>query len=349
MSITDSEKITKRILVTGGGGFLGGALVRRLVEEGHQVRSFSRKDYPELRELGVETLQGDIRDFKAVLEACQGCDVVFHVAAKVGIWGPSEEFYSVNVEGTKNVIEACQKTHVHCLIYTSSPSVVFDGLDLEGVDESIPYPETYLSDYPRTKAEAELLVKKASNKRLKTAILRPHLIWGPGDTNLVARIIERADSLRIIGKGNNLIDVLYIDNAVDAHIQLADALAQTAEISGRAYFISQGKPVNAWKMINDILQAAGKKPISKSIPYGLAYIIGALLEFFYKLLRIKKEPPLTRFVVTELAKSHWFNIEAARRDFGYSPKISTEEGLQRLQKWLQTTPRLTEHRNNSSS
>ncbi|TNE48455.1 MAG: NAD-dependent epimerase/dehydratase family protein [Deltaproteobacteria bacterium] len=332
-----TETKNETALVTGGGGFLGKAIIRRLLDRGTHVKSFARSDYPELREMGVEVIRGDLTRADEVMTAVEGCDVVFHVAAKVGVWGKYEDFHNINVNGTQNIIDACLAHRVSRLVYTSSPSAVFDGTHMEGVDESVPYPapDKYLTHYPKTKAAAERLVKAAASRELRTAILRPHLIWGPNDPHLVARIIDRASSLRIVGDGQNTIDTVYVDNAADAHILAADALTEKPEISGRAYFITQGEPINAWEMINKILAAGGKPPIQKSISYKAAYRVGAVLEFVYGTLGLKKEPRMTRFVAGELAKSHWFSIDAARNDLGYNPSVSTEEGLRRLKESLQ--------------
>jgi len=326
----------ERILVTGGGGFLGKSIIRKLVERGDRVSSFSRGVYFDLKSLGVTHIQGDVRDALAVERACNGVDLVFHVAAKPGISGNYSEYYQTNVVGTKNVIAACKKHGIPRLIYTSSPSVIFDGKSMEGVDESIPYPDTYHAFYPKTKALSEQEVRKSLDNNFKAVILRPHLIWGPEDNHLVPRIIQRAHRLRIIGDGKNKVDTIYIDNAADAHILAADRLKETPEISGNLYFISQDDPVFLWEMINTILKAANLPKIEKSIPKNIAWSIGAVLEFVYKILCLSSEPPLTRFVANELGTSHWFDISAAKRDLGYTPKISTTEGLDRLKKWLQT-------------
>ena len=255
-------------LVTGGGGFLGGAIVRLLRQRGDSVRSLARGDYPGLRDLGVEQIRGDLADPEAVRRAVEGCDVVFHVAAKAGIWGPFEDFHRINVEGTRNVIAACRATGSRRLVYTSSPSVVFDGRDMEGVDESAPYAERFEAPYPATKAEAERLVLAANDADLATVALRPHLIWGPGDNHLVPRIIARARAgrLRRIGRRPNLVDSIYIDNAAEAHLLAADRLAPGAPIAGRAYFISQGEPRPLWDLVNRILRAAGVAPVARSVP-----------------------------------------------------------------------------------
>ncbi|MBW1841728.1 MAG: NAD-dependent epimerase/dehydratase family protein [Deltaproteobacteria bacterium] len=322
------------VLVTGGGGFLGGAIVRRLVERGDHVRSFSRSSYAELTAMGVEQIQGDIREHAVVEKACKGVKLVFHVAAKPGVWGKYDDFYKTNVTGTRNVIEGCNRHNIPRLVYTSSPSVVFDGTDMEGVDESAPYPDTYHAHYPKTKAMAEQLVVKAASRQLKTITLRPHLIWGPRDNHLVPRIIERANRLKRIGEGQNLVDTIYIDNAAQAHILAADCLESNPDLSGNIYFISQGEPVLVWDMVNDILNAAGLPPVKRSIPHRIAWIIGAVLEFVYNALHLKEEPQMTRFLADELATAHWFDIRAAQKDLGYVPEISTKEGLRRLEAWL---------------
>jgi nucleoside-diphosphate-sugar epimerase len=319
-------------LVTGGGGFLGGAIVRRLVARGDRVRSLSRRRYPELDALGVEQVQGDVADLDPTEAAVAGCDVVFHVAAKAGVWGRYADYHRANVIGTQNVLSACRKHGVRRLVYTSSPSVVFDGRDLEGVDESTPYPKHYEAAYPKTKAEAERLVLAANGPDLATVALRPHLIWGSGDNHLAPRILERAraGSLRRIGRANKLIDSIYIDNAADAHVSAADRLAPGSTVAGKAYFLSNGEPIPLWDLINRILATGGVPPVTRTIPVWLAYTAGWLLETTYTMLGRRDEPPMTRFLARELTTAHWFNIGAARRDLGYEPKVSITEGLRRL-------------------
>ena len=327
--------ITKQnILVTGGGGFLGKAIVKRLVEAGENVRSFSRSFYPELKSMGVDQIQGDIGDNAAVIKACNGIQTVFHVAAKTGVWGNYKDYYKTNVIGTENVIAACNIHNISRLVYTSSPSVVFNGMDMKGVDGSVPYSDHFHAHYPKTKAIAEQLVVSASTDKLRTIILRPHLIWGPEENNFVPRIIAKAGWLKVVGNGRNLVDTVYIDNAADAHILAAENLDKNPDISGNVYFISQDEPVLLWGLINAILKAAGLGPVKGSIPKQMAWLLGAAFEFLYKILHIKKEPPITRFVAYELATSHWFDISAAKRDLGYSPRVSTKEGLRLLENWL---------------
>ena len=244
-------------MVTGGGGFLGGAIVKQLLERGDAVRSFSRSFYAELAAMGVEQIQGDLSDTIAVERACKDMNTVFHAAAKPGVWGNYSDYFKTNVTGTENVITACKKCNVSKLVYTSSPSVIFNGTNMEGVDESAPYPDKFHTPYQKTKALAEQNVVRAASESLMTIVLRPHLIWGPKDNHLVPRIIARAKRLVRVGNGKNLIDTIYIDNAAEAHILAADRLEENHTLSGNIYFISQDAPIPLWDMIDSILKAGG--------------------------------------------------------------------------------------------
>jgi nucleoside-diphosphate-sugar epimerase len=325
-----------RSLVTGGGGFLGGAIVRLLHARGDEVRSLSRRHYPALASLGIEQVQGDVADAGAVRTAPAGCDVVFHVAARAGLAGRYHDYYRANVLGTENVLAACRQHGITRLVYTSSPSVVFDGRDMEGVDESVPYLRHYEAHYPQTKALAEQAVLRANGPGLATVALRPHLIWGPGDNHLVPRLLARARAgrLRRIGRASKVIDSTYIDNAAQAHLLAADRLAPGAPVAGRAYFVSQGEPLPLWDLVNRILGAAHLPPVTRSVPVGAAYAAGWFFETVYALCHWPGEPPMTRFLARELATAHWFDIRAARRDLGYEPAVSIDEGLRRLEEFL---------------
>lgn len=325
-----------KILVTGGGGFLGGAIVEKLAARGEDVRSFSRGLYPRLDELGVEQLQGDLGDRSAVIEACRGCGLVFHVAAKAGIWGHSADFYRANVLGTENILEACRQLGIPRLVYTSSPSVVFDGSDMEGANESVPYPDRYKADYPRTKAMAEKKVLASVSAEFSAVALRPHLIWGPRDTGLIPGILARGrnGNIRRVGKQRKLVDCTYIDNVVEAHLKAADALFPGSVLSGKVYFISQDEPLDIWDFIARVLECAGLPPIKGEVSPAVAYAAGAACEKIYRWFPSLGEPPVTRFAAEELATSHWFDNSAARRDFGYRPVVSMEEGFRRLEEWI---------------
>lgn len=326
-----------KALVTGGGGFLGKAIVKLLRNQGHDVRSFSRREYPDLSALGVEHCCGDLADLQAVETAVAGCDMVFHVAAKAGVWGAYQDYYQANVVGTENVIRACRSQAVAKLVYTSSPSVVFDGSDMEGVDESAPYPLHYHAFYPQTKAQAEQMVLAANDKQLATVALRPHLIWGPEDNHLVPRILERgrAGQLRRIGRKDCLVDTIYIDNAASGHLQAAERLEIGSVVAGKAYFLSNGEPLPLWDVVNRILAAGQLPPVTRSVSPEVAYAAGWLLETIYRWFRLPGEPRMTRFVARELGTAHWFDLHNARRDFGYTPHVSIDEGMQRLKNWLE--------------
>lgn len=328
------------VLVTGGGGFLGSAIVRQLIERGDMVRSYSRNKYPELARLGVEQVQGDLADRKSLINAAQGLACIYHVAAKAGIWGSYQEFHHANVTGTENVLAACRLHNIKQLVYTSSPSVVFDGRDVAGGDESLPYPARFEAHYPHTKALAEQLVLAANGPELATVSLRPHLIWGPGDNHLVPRIVAkaRAGKLWRIGARNCLVDTVYVDNAARAHLLAADRLAPGSKTAGKAYFISNGEPLPLWEMVNRILAAADLPPVTRCMPTSLAYAVAGLCEVIWGNLKLSGEPPMTRFVARELATAHWFNIAAARRDLSYIPEVTIAEGLVKLREWLSGKP-----------
>ena len=319
-------------LVTGGGGFLGLAIVKQLLAKNHSVRTYQRNLYPALTALNVEQIQADLSDVSALTAATKNIDLLFHVAAKPGVWGSYADFHTPNVVGTQNVLAACRSAGVPRLIFTSSPSVVFNGRDENQITESAPYPKRYLAHYPKTKAIAEQLVLAANSPNLSTIALRPHLIWGPGDPHLVPRILARARSgrLSMIGKRNNLVDSTYIDNAAHAHLLAAQHLAPSAPCAGKAYFISNGEPLPMAELIRRILAAAQLATVMPSINPHLAYAAGTAMELTHKLFRLKHEPLLTRFVARQLSTAHWFDLTAARRDLNYQPLITIDEGMRRL-------------------
>ncbi|MFI5455281.1 MAG: NAD-dependent epimerase/dehydratase family protein [Isosphaerales bacterium] len=325
-----------RVLVTGGGGFLGTALIKLARQRGLAVRSLARRLYPHLEELEVEQVQGDVAEPRVVVRAVKGCKTVFHAAAKAGIWGPEDDYHEINVQGTRNVINACRAVGAVRIIYTSSPSVVFNGRDMEGADESVPYSKQFEAAYPKTKAQAEQIILASNTDDLATISLRPHLIWGPGDNNLLPRIIARAKrgQLRRIGGRDPLIDPIYIDNAAHAHFLAADRLEPGSPVAGKIYFVTQGETIPLWDMINHFLKAAGLAPVRRTISRPLALAAAGLLEMSYIDARRSGEPSMTRFLVRQLSTTHWFNIDAARRDLGYEPRVSIPEGLRRLEKWL---------------
>lgn len=319
-----------KVLVTGGGGFIGGRIVRRLLRLGYSVRSYGRKERKDLEAEGVEVWRGDLTDAAALGEACRDVGAVFHVAARAGVWGSWESFYEPNVTGTRNVLAACRARGVGRLIHTSTPSVVFDRSPIRGADESKPYGRKWLGAYAPTKRIAEEEVLAADGGDLKVVALRPHLVFGPGDPHLLPRVIAAAVSgrLKIIGRGDNRVDVSFIEDVADAHMLAFEALETAPEkVRGRAYFISRGEPVQLWPWLNGILGRLGHPPLQRKIPLPAAYAAAGLCEGFWRLARRTDEPPLTRFAALELAKDHYFSIEAARRDLGYVPKVDMEAAV----------------------
>lgn len=328
-----------RTLVTGGGGFLGGAIVRRLVSSRDNVRTLQRGHYPDLDALGVECIRGDIADPEIVDLAVAGCDRVFHVAAKVEMWGPREPFRLANVVGTENLLQSMRRHGVGKLVFTSSPSVVHGGDNIEGATESLPYPDHFEAAYPETKAKAERLVLAANSPELSTVALRPHLIWGPDDTTLVAIIVNRARAgqLRLVGDGSNLIDTVYIDNAVDAHLLAAERLGPDSACAGRAYFITNDDPRPIREIINGFVSAAGLAPVEKTISVGMAVTAGRFFEALHRVFPSPTGPRMTPFLARHLSTAHWYDITAAKRDLGYEAAVGIDEGMVRLRQWFESS------------
>ncbi len=325
-----------KVLVTGGGGFLGQGVCKQLVAAGYTVCAFNRNRHAALDDLNVEQRIGDISNLDSVVDAAKDVDAIVHSAGKVGAWGKLEDFYETNVRGTDNVLAACELHEIRKLVFTSSGTVVHSGGDLEGIDESAPYASHFSSPYAQTKALAEQRVLAANTKDLATVALRPHFVWGPGDPNFLPRILKQARSgrLRLIGKVAKKIDTTYIDNAALAHVLALQKLDIGSPIAGKKYFIGQGDPITHEALINGWLRADGFPPETRRISPGLAEFLGAALETIYQTLRIQQEPPLTRFVVEQLSTSHWFNIDAARNDLGYTPTVTIAEGMARLSQFL---------------
>lgn len=323
-----------KVLVTGGGGFLGSHLVRRLLDAKASVRVLGRRRYPRLEDWGVPFMQGDVRSSKDVAAAVEGVDVVYHAAGRVGYWGRFEEYRAINVDGTQNVLDAARRAGVTRLVFTSSPSVVIGPHgDLCGVDERTPFPPRYLSHYGPTKAEAERRVLAASTDRMRTVSLRPHFIFGPGDLQIVPRLVARARQGRLaqVGDGTNQVDVAYIDNVVDAHLLAAEALRDPdAAAAGEAYFIGDAEPVRLWDFVGRILEGLGEPPVRRTISLGLALALGRALEGVYRWLPPDREPPLTRMAAVILGTSHFFSHGKAQRDLGWNPRITTSDGLERF-------------------
>ncbi len=381
-----SENNTSPALVTGGTGFLGRRIVDRLLAQGRPVAVLARTPAPDLEARGVRLIRASLDDTDAVRAACRGVGTVFHVAAKVGVWGRYDDFFRANVLGTRALLAGCRDHGVARFVHTSTPSVVYNGRALAGADESLPLTTDCPSPYPLTKAIAERDVLAANSSTLHTVALRPHLIWGVGDPHLVPRILARARAgrLRIVGEGRNRVDMVHVANAVDAHLLSEQALINChllgdtsrprpsaplathlnpvcnvlsdkksdpflikrdtplenppKSVGGRAYFITNGEPVVLWDWINNLLTALGKPPVVKRISLGAASAAGAVCEATWRMLPLKGEPPMTRFIAAELAKDHWFSIDAARRDLGYTPRVTMAAGTAELVASLRQNP-----------
>lgn len=323
-----------KILVTGGGGFLGQALCRGLRARGHEVVSFNRGRYDALDALGVAQVQGDLAQRDAVIAAAQGCEAVFHNAAKAGAWGSYQSYHLANVVGTDNVLAACRAHGIGKLVYTSTPSVTHRATHpVEGgTADRVPYGEHLKAPYAATKLIAEKTVLAANDAALATVALRPRLIWGVGDNQLLPRLVERAKTGRLafVGDGNNRVDSTYVDNAAQAHLDVFAHLTPNAACAGRAYFISNGEPRTMRETLNGLLGAVGAPLVHRTIPFGLAYAAGAVCEGLWHALPLQGEPPMTRFLAEQLATTHWYDMAPARRDFGYVPTVTFDQGLARL-------------------
>lgn len=322
-----------KVLITGAGGFLGSYIAKELVKnDNYEVHSFSRSKYNILDELGIIQHFGDLKNEDDVFRALAGMDAIIHTASMVGMWGRYKDFYSTNVIGTLNILNAMKAHKIEKLVYTSTPSVAFDRESLCGVDEKTPTPKSYLTHYAKTKSIAENMVLAANSKDLSTICLRPHLIFGPGDLNLIPRVIEaqKKGRLKIIGDGSNLVDVTYVENAAAAHVLALEKLNPDHVSAGKAYFLGQG-PVKLWEFTNEILVRSNLPKVEKKISIKTAYFIGFLIECFLKTFRIYNiDPPMTRFVALQLGKSHYFSHKNLEQDLGFKPSISIAEGIDLL-------------------
>ena len=332
------KKQTKmRVFITGGGGFLGLAIVRKLREQGHDIVSYSRKNHTSLDQSGVRQILGNLIDYSILKQAMIGCEVVFHVAAKTGVWGEYKDFYMTNVVGTKNVLHACRELGVQYLIFTSSASVVYHGKNSEGKNENLPYPKIFNAHYPQTKTIAEKLVMAANDADLKTVSIRPHLIWGPEDPHFLPRLFKKSKSgsLRILGSATNRVDCTYIENAAIAHRTVLDQLLlDPTRVEGKTYFISQDQPIPISELINKLLATGELPPVTKHLSPQIAYLVGWFLGRYHRIFGITTEPVITPFLAQQLSTSHWYDISAAKKDFGYNVEVSLEKGMERLGEWV---------------
>jgi nucleoside-diphosphate-sugar epimerase len=320
-----------KVLVTGGGGFLGCHIVELLRNRGETVRVIGRRPQPLLETRGVEFVRGDISFNDDAEKAVRGVDAVFHVAGRAGLDMNYQAYYNTHVIGTKNIVRACKRHNVRRLVFTSTPAVVFNGSDLSGVDESIPRQLNYHWFYAQTKAVAEKYVLDNNSPDLRTVALRPHLLLGEGDPHLVPRILHHArrGRLKIVGEGENQVDITFVANAAHAHVLALDAL-ERGKACGQAYFIGQERPVVLWEFINEILKRLRLPPVEEKINFLKTYRWGVAIEFFFRIFLRSRLPPMTRALAVALSKDHYFSHKRAYEDLGYVPQVTIESGLNRL-------------------
>lgn len=318
-----------KVLVTGATSLLGRTVVEQLVERGDEVSVFQR------RPSGLDVVEhlGDVSDAEAVARAMTGNEAVVHVAGLAAATGEWEHFESTNVVGTKNVIAAARSGGVSRFVQISSPSVAHAGKSLVGVSAGPPNPASTRGNYATSKAMAEITALGADSPAMSVVAIRPHLIWGPGDTQLVGRIVERANDgrLAIVGTGAALIDSTYIDNAADAVVA---ALDRARELGGRAFVVTNGQPRPVRELVDRIVMAAGLKPPTLKVPYHAARIGGGLVERIWEHRSTETEPPMTSFLAEQLGTAHWFDQRATRAALEWKPKVSLAEGFRRLSGWF---------------
>ncbi|PPH84263.1 NAD(P)-dependent oxidoreductase [Rathayibacter sp. AY1D9] len=315
-----------RVLVTGASGLLGGAVAAGLVAQGHEVRTFQRRPSGVA---GVEEARGSLADPRAVEEAVDAAEGVVHLAAKVSLAGDPGDFDRVNIDGTRRLLAAAARAGVSRFVQISSPSVAHSGSSITGDDAEPADPDRARGDYARTKARAELLALAADAPGFAVVAVRPHLVWGPGDTQLVARIVERARAgrLPLLGHGQALIDSTYIDNAASA---IVAALGRAEEVHGRSYVVTNGEPRPVAELLAGICRASGVEPPRWSVPASVARATGSLVERVWAVRPGADEPPMTRFLAEQLSTAHWFDQRRTRADLQWSPSVTLDEGLARL-------------------
>lgn len=324
-----------RVLVTGASSLIGRGVVDVLVARGDRVVALQRTAIAGLPE-GVEQRTGDIADPATVSDAVEGCDGIIHLAAKVGVVGDRADYIATNVDGTRNVLDAARRSGVTRVVHVSSPSVAHDGDPIIGGGADPALVAHGAAWYPETKAIAERLALAANGSSTAVTAIRPHLVWGPGDTQLVGRIAERAAAgrLALVGGGAALVDTTYIDNATAALVAALDAVEPGARCAGRAYVVSNGEPRPIRELVEGICVAAGVPFAPRDVPLEIARRVGSVIDRAWPRFGRDDEPPLTRFLADQLGTAHWFDTRPARDDLGWTPHVSIDEGLDRLTHWF---------------
>ena len=328
-----------KVLVTGASGFLGQATVAAVRDAGHEVRTFQRRPSGAP---GVQDVAGTMTDDAAVARAVDGVDAVVHLAAKVSLAGDPADFARVNVEGTRSLLAAARAAGVGRFVFVSSPSVAHTGSSLVGADAGPAEPSRARGDYARTKAAAELLALDADAPDFAVVAVRPHLVWGPGDTQLVGRIVERARAgrLPLLDSGAALIDTLYVDNAATAMVAALEHATDDG-VHGNAYVVTNGEPRPVADLLAGICTASGVRPPQWHVPAAVARAAGSVVEAVWRVRPGEDEPPMTRFLAEQLSTAHWFDQRRTRRDLRWSPSVSIDEGLERLRAAAQASSAAT--------
>jgi nucleoside-diphosphate-sugar epimerase len=315
-----------RVLVTGASGLLGGAVAAAVLAAGHEVRTLQRRPSGVA---GADDVLGSVTDASAVARAVDGVDGIVHLAAKVSLAGDPAEFDEVNVVGTVRLLQAALASGAGRFVYVSSPSVAHSGSSIVGDDALPADPLLARGDYARTKATAELAALAADSAELAVVAVRPHLVWGPGDTQLVARIVDRASRgrLPLLGHGAALIDTTYVDNAASA---IAAALERAPAVHGNSYVVTNGEPRPVAELLAGMCAAAGVRAPNWSVPAAVARGAGSLIEAVWRVRPGADEPPMTRFLAEQLSTAHWFDQRRTRADLQWEPAVSLDEGFRRL-------------------
>ncbi|MBB1197859.1 NAD-dependent epimerase/dehydratase family protein [Curtobacterium flaccumfaciens] len=328
-----------KVLVTGASGFLGQATAAAVRDAGHEVRTFQRRPsgVP-----GVQDLAGTMTDDAAIARAVDGVEAVVHLAAKVSLAGDPADFARVNIEGTRSLLAAARAVGVGRFVFVSSPSVAHTGSSLVGADAGPAEPSRARGDYARTKAAAELLALDADAPDFAVVAVRPHLVWGPGDAQLVGRIVERARAgrLPLLDSGAALIDTLYIDNAATAMVAALEHVTDDG-VHGNAYVVTNGEPRPVADLLAGICTASGVRPPQWHVPAAVARAAGSVVEAVWRVRPGEDEPPMTRFLAEQLSTAHWFDQRRTRSDLRWTPSVSIDEGLERLRAAAQASSAAT--------
>ena len=324
-----------KVLVTGTGSLLLGGIASELVRRGDDVVCLQRRPSAFIGHQNAQEVRADSCDAEAVVAAAHGCDAIIHGAARVGVVGSQKDFYDTNVLGTINILQATEQHNISRLVFVSTPSVAHTGDSIIGAPAGEAKIGRSRSYYAESKAIAERTVLNARNEHLAVVAVRPHLVWGPGDTQLVGRIVDRAASgrLAVIGTGNALVDSTYIDNAISAHIAALDALHIGSACDGKAYVVSNGEPRTVNELMRSMCESAGVPFEPRHVSLAMGIRLGSLIERLWPLMR-SSEPPLTRFVAEQLGTAHWFDQRAVQEDLGWTPHVSLDEGFHHLTQWF---------------